>query len=519
MTDADRAALERFRSFVAERMGWEIPDEKLPELHELLRARMAATRADGFESYLRRLVAPDTTADEIREVARLLTVGESYFFRNLHHFQALLEVVLPARAAVRPRTRGLTVLSAGCSSGEEAYTIAMLLREHPALTGHLPPPAITGIDVNPTVLDKARRGRYTEWSLRATPPAARQRWFRREGGELALDDSLRSMVRFELGNLADNATGPAAPASLDIIFCRNVFIYFSRETIRNAVDCFARALEPGGYLFLGEAESLRGISTAFELCHTHETFYYRLRGKPERRGAAPPPVTPAPEWLARPQPAAPAAAEVPGNEAWMDAIGKASRRVASLSKGAARARAGEPAAPRARARPAAWDLQPIRALVEQEREAEALAAVAALPKEAQADPEVKLLAAALQTNRGDLAAAERTCRELLALDEFNAGAHYLLAVGCEQRAALAQALEHDRIATYLDPAFAMPRLQMGRLARRSGDLAVARRELLRALELLEAEDASRLALFAGGFSREGLRQICRTEIGACGGAP
>ena len=338
-----------------------------------------------------------------------------------------------------------------------------------------------------------------------------ERWFRTAGNELVLDESIRAMATFEHGNLAEQATGLAAPGSLDVVFCRNVFIYFSPEAIRSAVERFARALQPGGYLFLGDAESLRGISTAFELCHSHETFYYRLRSERVRRSipAGRTPPAPSAGVIAAPEERPP---DPPEDGVWMETIGRASRRVASLGRGAARARSATPAPP-----PESWDLEPIRKLVTADREAEALAAVAALPPRAQADPEVKLLSAALLTNRGDLAGAERICRDLLAIDEFNAGAHYLLALGCEQRSELADALEHDRIAAYLDPDFAMPRLHFGRLARRLGASQRARQELAARSSCWTGRTPLAWRCSAGGFSREGLRQICRTELAACGG--
>jgi chemotaxis protein methyltransferase CheR len=532
----DHESLTRFRSLVAERMGLEFPDDKLGDLAEVFRERLSATRLPSGEAYLRCLTAPATGLAEMREVAQHLTVNESYFFRNPNHFRALVDLVIPARLQVPERTGGLRVLSAGCSSGEEAYTVAILLREHPLAAARLAPMSILGVDVNAAVLEKARKGRYTEWSLRATPPAARARWFHSQGNELVLHESIRNMVTFELGNLAEAGTGFVAPRTLDVIFCRNVFIYFSPEAIRATVERFTGALQPGGFLFLGDAESLRGISSEFELCHTHETFYYRLRAPRPRRPVGTlrvpgglPSISPAEaaweSWSSlplvtdRPAPAAgltggalpvQAPSDPIGQEEWMDAIGQASQRVATLSAGAVRSRSL--ASP---VQAGGWDLAPIRQLMATDREAEALAAIAALPPAAEADAEVRLVRAMLLTNRGDLAGAERICRELLVVDEFNAGAHYLLAVSCEQRSALADALEHDRIATYLDPDFAMPRLHFGRLARRAGNVQRARQELTRALELIEWEDPSRLALFAGGFSRERLSQICRTELLAC----
>jgi chemotaxis protein methyltransferase CheR len=128
-----------------------------------------------------------------------------------------------------------------------------------------------------------------------------------------------------------------------------------------------------------------------------------------------------------------------------------------------------------------------------------------------------LLRAVLLTHGGDLVAAETLCREVLALDELSSGAHYLTALCREDAGDRPGALEHDRIAAYLDPTFAMPRLHLGLLARRAGDHAAARGELGEALSLLEREDPLRLLLYGGGFGRPGLLALCRAELRAEGG--
>src|SRR5262249_46919469 len=133
-------------------------------------------------------------------------------------------------------------------------------------------------------------------------------------------------------------------------------------------------------------------------------------------------------------------------------------------------------------------------LVRQERFSEARTVLAGLPRESERDPDVLLLRAVLLTHGGDLAEAERVCARLMEVDELNAGAHYLTAL-CRERNDRASAIDHDQLATYLDPGFAMPRLHLGLLARRAGEQDTARRELSHALVLLQREDASRLLLF------------------------
>ena len=155
----------------------------------------------------------------------------------------------------------------------------------------------------------------------------------------------------------------------------------------------------------------------------------------------------------------------------------------------------------------------------EERFAEALEMMQRLPPESGRDPDVLLLHAALLTHRGRLAEAEEACRRLLDVDELSAGAHYLLALCREGARDRTGAVNHDQVAIYLDPSFAMPHLHLGLLARRAGDRAAAQRELGQALLLLQREDGSRVLLFGGGFSRETLVALCRTELVGCGGKP
>jgi chemotaxis protein methyltransferase CheR len=142
-----------------------------------------------------------------------------------------------------------------------------------------------------------------------------------------------------------------------------------------------------------------------------------------------------------------------------------------------------------------------------------------LPSQLARDPDVLLLRAVLLTHGGQLEIAVEACKEVLAIDDLSAGAHYLLAL-CREGAGDRQgAVDHDQVATYLDPAFAMPRLHLGLLAQRAGDREAARRELGHALTLLQREDASRLLLFGGGFGREALLALCRSELARAGRKP
>jgi chemotaxis protein methyltransferase CheR len=209
------------------------------------------------------------------------------------------------------------------------------------------------------------------------------------------------------------------------------------------------------------------------------------------------------------------------NDSWFSAIRRASERITNLTQEKNRITVNAPASTTsvtANARPAAWDRTLAIELLRTEKFSEVMELLRALPAESRTDPDAQLLIAALLTNGGDLPEAEKVCQHVLDLDELNAGAHYLMALCREHVGDQVGALQHDQSAAYLDSAFAMPHLHMGLVAKRFADVETTRRELGRALPLLEREDASRILLFGGGFTREALVEFCRAELRACGGA-
>ena len=496
--------LDRFRTVIIERIGLQFDDARLGFLGEVLQRRLDKLGRSG-DAYLRGL-EDRSTSGEITALAPELTVGETYFFRNNEQFRALAEVVLPERMRVHRAPGVLRLLSAGCASGEEAYSMAIVARE--AVTDPSWEVAIRAVDLNPAVLEKATRARYSSWSLRDTSPDLQRKWFRTDGRDLRLEETVRTAVTFGHGNLASDDPELWPPAAYDAIFCRNVLMYFAPEQMRAVIARISQSLLPGGFLFLGHAETLRGVSEAFHLRHSHETFYYELKEGSESAHRRPPQS--GKRTLPGGGPILPTGADLKG--AWFETIREATERVAALVPTvAAHSPLGPPALP--------WDLAPALDLLRKERFAEALDHVRSGPPASEKDPDVLLLEATLLAHSGQLVAAEDTCLRLLLIDELNAGAHYLLALCREHSGHRERAGEHDRVAAYLDPSFAMPRLHLGLLARRAGDRAAARRELALALALLRREDASRLLLFGGGFGREALMALCESSLKECGARP
>lgn len=517
-----RTEIELFRTTLTGHLGLQYEDAKLDYLAGVMRQRMQPVghaRFASYSGYLDHLRASPKGSAEWRSLAEQLTVNETFFFRNTDNFLALAETVLPERIRAKARTKQLRILSAGCSSGDEPYSLAIMLREAlPDLEAW--DVKIIGIDINPAILRKATQARYSEWSLRATSDERRRRYFQSDGADFVLVPDIQKMVSFEERNLVDDDPLFWKSLACDLVFCRNVLMYFSPETARGVVRRIGQALLPGGFLFLGHAETLRGITPEFHLCHTHDTFYYQQRDARDAVAKS--------SWAT--QPGKPAEDLLPtvfeSTENWVDVIQQAATRIATLTD--ARARIRDPNAPHSASAPSptqtaevaparAWDLSLVLEAVRQERFAAALELIGSLPADAHADPDALLLRAVLLTNHGRLQESEEVCRRLLAVDELNAGAHYLMALCCEQGGDEGRAIEHGLTAIYLDPGFAMPHLHLGILAKRTGDDTSAQRELGQALVLLANEDASRILLFGGGFSRDALLQLCRTQLRAAGG--
>ncbi|MDB5097427.1 MAG: Protein-glutamate O-methyltransferase, partial [Cyanobacteria bacterium RYN_339] len=244
-------AVDRFGALLAERFGLRVEPARQRDLADVLAARQAATRCHNPDRYFERLTDPLEAPAELRAIATLVTIGETHFFRHAEHFHALAEVVLPDRRRAAAGRR-LRVLSAGCSGGEEPYSVGMVLASQGA-----PAAEILGVDLNPEAVARARAGRYSEWSMRGVLPAVRQRYFRREGSGWQLDAQILAMASFSERNLAEPDAAFWAPGGFDVIICRNVLIYFTPEVIREVIQRFATALAPGGYLILGPSESLR----------------------------------------------------------------------------------------------------------------------------------------------------------------------------------------------------------------------------------------------------------------------
>jgi chemotaxis protein methyltransferase CheR len=272
----------QIRDFIHGHCGIYFDDESKYLLERRLGRRVAARGCRGFDDYYRFLKYDRKRDEELSAVLDVLTTNETYFFREEFQLKAFAEEILPeihaAGGGTRPRT--LRIWSAGCSTGEEPYTIAMLIIE----TGRFADwqVDIFGSDISQRVLGVARSGVYGPPSMRQISPERTARFF--EAGEAPggartyrVRDEVRRFVSFAHLNLIDAGRVALLP-TMDVVFCRNVIIYFDQTAKKTVVDLFQRKLAPGGHLLLGHSESLMNLSTGFVLRHLkHDMVYQRPR--------------------------------------------------------------------------------------------------------------------------------------------------------------------------------------------------------------------------------------------------
>lgn len=249
-------------------------------LEKRLSRRIHEHQLSRFKDYHYFLLYDKNKLEEMGTLVDILTTNETYFLREEYQLKAFKEEILPEMLK-KKKDKTIRIWSAGCSSGEEPYTLAMLVLE-----ASLPldwKVEIIGSDLSQRVLQIARRGIYSKSSFRVTPDEYKERFFHQdESGKYHVNDELKEKVTFGKLNLLDSQRINLIP-TMDIILCRNVIIYFDNETKRKVIANFYNKLNEGGYLLLGHSESLMNISTSFKLKHLKNDMVYQ---KPEEIGDA-----------------------------------------------------------------------------------------------------------------------------------------------------------------------------------------------------------------------------------------
>jgi chemotaxis protein methyltransferase CheR len=262
------------RKIIYDRSGIHFPDGKKYVLESRLAHRLAELEMDGFDQYLALLSMGPYQMDEFQEMFNRITINETSFFRNEPQLEVFEKVILPQVIEARKSTKRLRIWSAACSTGEEPYTLAILIHRTLGVRAMDWRIEILGTDISERVLEVAAEGKYTEYAMRTTSPIMRQRYFKQDGPFWLLSDTIKPMVNFEKHNLKDRLAA-RRHGIWDVIFCRNVMIYFDDQMKQSVVQTFSDQLAEDGFLFIGHSETIRYPGCPFEAVNAPQGFCYR----------------------------------------------------------------------------------------------------------------------------------------------------------------------------------------------------------------------------------------------------
>lgn len=260
------------RDLLAQRTGLSFAADARASIERRLRERLAIVGAQTFGEYYQYLRFNPRAASEWEEAIDLLTTNETYFFREDYQLRSFATEVLPMLHEQAKSRRRIALWSAGCSTGEEAYTIAMLVLQSGLFEGW--EVKVFGSDISKRCIATARRAVYGPSSFRSTPPEAKRAYFHERPDGLHVVERVKALCHFGQMNLLDFERTRLL-GRIDAIFCRNVLIYFDPHARRRTIEMFHERLYQGGVLLLGHSESLLNVTTAFELLHLREDLVYR----------------------------------------------------------------------------------------------------------------------------------------------------------------------------------------------------------------------------------------------------
>ncbi|MBB6429798.1 CheR family methyltransferase [Algisphaera agarilytica] len=268
------AQFETLRKVVYDRSGIHFQDSKKYVLESRLSRRLEELEFDDYDQYLMFLTSGPYQTDEFQEMFNRITINETSFFRNEPQLDVFEQRILPEILEKRKSSKTLRLWSAACSSGEEPYTLAMILHRSLGIRLADWKIEILGTDISEKVLNIANGGRYPHYAVKSTNPMVLSRYFKQEGREYILDPEIMSMVHFEKLNLKDTYAARRF-GTFDVIFCRNVMIYFDDQMKTNCVKMFHKQLADDGTLMIGHSESLRNLDVKFTQLNIPQGFAYQ----------------------------------------------------------------------------------------------------------------------------------------------------------------------------------------------------------------------------------------------------
>ena len=490
--------LSRLSDFLGAQMGLHFPAERWRDLG---RGLSAAAREFGFtdtEACIQWLLASPLTRHRIEVLASYLTVGETYFFRDKKTFDLLEGQILPELIRSRRGTNHLLrIWSAGCATGEEPYSIAILLHKLiPDLEcWNL---TILATDINPRFLQKASRGIYADWSFRDTPGWVRETYFTRvAGNRFQILPSIQKLVSFSHLNLAEDAYPSLSnnTNAMDVIFCRNVLMYFAPAWQKKVAVNLHRSLVEGGWLMVSPSEVSHILFSQFCTVHLLSAILYRKDSEysasidllpcvPEEPILGLPPTTFLPPELEPPT-------------VFFPEFSESFPVVAE-----------EPLLEETQGSP----YQKALALYQQGRYVEVAERLTSWLSQDQSDTNAMCLLARAYANEGQLAKALEWCEKAFGADKLNTGCHYLRAMILQEQGALEEAKVSLQRTLYLDPRFVVAHFCLGNIALRQGRTKEAEKHFKNALALLQAHRPEDILPESDGMTAGRLTEIIRSTV-------
>ncbi|HDD24981.1 MAG TPA: tetratricopeptide repeat protein [Chloroflexi bacterium] len=504
----------RFSRLIQERYGLHFPENRRADLERGVRQAFAASTCTDMNEYYRLLLNSDNSAVHLVRLANALTISETHFFRDAGQIDALYYHVLPQIIKRRRELRTLRIWSAGCASGEEPYSIAMLLRE---LLPDVDEWTITilGTDVNTEALNRARKAIYSEWAFREERAKEwRKRYFRRQGNRYELIEDVKRMVTFDQLNLVEDVypSYESNTTLMDVILCRNVMIYFTEPISRQIVEHFYDCLTQGGWLVVGHAEHSLSIYRQFRTHNfTNAILYQRDDTGIEKcpsLSAWPPafpsffpdtapkqpadmpssiPVAPTtPQAVTAPTSLPPQSVveastqpEIEGDHVYIDALG----RLGHVDP-----------------------IERAQELLCYGRSEEAKTLLVKLVNAGSKDAQVYALLGQAHANLGEWDQAARWCRQAIRLDKLNLDAYYILALVLQHQEALDEAIDMMKRVVYIDRHNVLGHFGLADLYRSRGQFAQALKSLDNARRLLDGCPDEEVIAGSGGITVGSLRE-------------
>ncbi|MDB6038376.1 MAG: methyltransferase, CheR-type [Verrucomicrobiales bacterium] len=490
------ATWRRLSEIIEETMGLHFPSERWSDLQ---RGMVGAASELGFgevAACIDCLLAAPLSKAQLQALASHLTVGETYFFREQKTFDALAGSILPELIhGRRRREQSLRIWSAACCTGEEAYSLAILVHQ---LIPDLKDWRVTilATDINGRFLQKAVAGVYGEWSFRETPDAFKERYFQRAAnGRYAIRPEIKKLVTFASLNLAEHVFPSVTTQTnaMDLIFCRNVLMYFTPLQARKVVDHLQNALVEGGWLVVSPSEASQTMFSRFVPVNFPGAILYRKKAVPEPSR---------PSWI--PLSDEPMGFFAPPLEAisrWMPLPPTAPLFETPPALPTEQALAGPPPTPCVLA----------TELYQQGRYAEAAdTLLASLAPHASPDPQTYSILARALANQGKLTEAQAWCDRWIAHDKLDSSGHYLRAVILQELGDHEQARRSLQRAIYLQPGHVLAHFTLANLARNNGD--DAGKHFANALDLLRDCPPDELLPESDGLTAGRLMEIITSLV-------